>query len=665
MYPAMKVLGKNLAAVVANMIISDLPAESNIGLRRSAIMVNLIVAVALVNLVPLGVAALYENNVTLFALDIGAAAVLLASLVYSRKTKNYSICIYLGISVAGLLFFWLLATGGVNATGHLWYYTFPLFSLFLLGPRKGAFASLVLFIAALVFFLADLNSPYVVNYPLEFKVRFIPSFLVVCAYSYLFENLREKDQKALSQKNSELEENIAELRQVKSELQANQNELEKQVARRTAELEKANISLRQEIDERVKAQMVIKETHERIHTILNSIEADVYVSDMRTHEILFMNEHMQLDFGSARVGDICYRAFRRKSEPCSDCTNSKLLDSHGEPTGVLVRECANPTTNKWYANYDRAIKWDDNRYVRLQIAMDITDRKKAEQSLRSAHDELEMRVKERTVELAKAKEQAEMANKAKSEFLANMSHELRTPLNHIIGFSELLLDKSFGDLNEIQEEYLYDVHHSSKHLLSLINDILDLAKIESGRPTLSIENIYLKAILTNSLSMIKEKALKRNIKIYSRVNEIPDRIEADERCLKQILYNLLSNAVKFTKEGGEIILEAKLVEDNPIAIDRLQKTDPLCPIWSGILFSVKDSGIGLKQNDLNRIFDPFEQVDNSFSRQYPGTGLGLPISKQLVELHGGEIWAESDGAGKGAKFSFTLPIEKSPENEHG
>ncbi len=265
----MKVLCKNLVAVVTHMIVSDLPADSDIGLRRTAIMVNLIIAVALVNLVPLGIAAFFENNITLFALDIGTAAVLLIGLVYSRKTKDYSFCIYLGISVAGLLFFWLLATGGINATGHLWYYTFPLFSLFLLGPRKGAFASLVLFIAALVFFGADLNSAYFANYPLEFKVRFVPSFFVVCAYSYLFENLREKDQNALTRKNSELKENIAELHQVKSELQANHNELEKQVARRTAELEKANELLRQEIDERVKAQMAIKETHERPHTILN------------------------------------------------------------------------------------------------------------------------------------------------------------------------------------------------------------------------------------------------------------------------------------------------------------------------------------------------------------------------------------------------------------
>ena len=656
----MKMYPKNLVSAAANMVIGDLPENSDIGLKRTVIMVNIIISVALINLVPLGIAALFKNNYTLFVLDTGAAAVLFLSLLHSRKTQKYTFCIYFGISVAGILFFWLLATGGVNGTGHLWYYTFPLFSLFLLGPRKGAFASLVLFFAALGFFLTNVNSSYFANYSLDFKIRFVPSFLVVFAYSYLFEYLRAKDQNALTRKNAELKQNIAELCQVKSDLQTNQNELEKMVARRTAELEKANSSLRQEINERVKAQAAIKETHERIRTILNSIEADVYVSDMQTHEILFMNEHMRSVFGADLVGDTCFNVFRKQSIPCNHCTNDKLLDSKDQPTGVYVWECENPITNIWYTNYDRAIKWDDDRYVRLQIAMDITERKKAEQSLRAAHNELEMRVEERTIELAQAKEQAEAANKAKSEFLANMSHELRTPLNHIIGFSELILDKSYGDLNDIQEEYLKDVHHSSNHLLSLINDILDLSKIEAGRPDLNLEEIDVGTVLKSSLSMIKEKALKRNIEISIRLKAIPDKIKADERCLKQILYNLLSNAVKFTQTSGKIILEANLTAEEPTATAGLQKTAPINPKPSGLIVSVKDSGIGLEKKDLNRIFDPFEQVDNTLSRKYPGTGLGLPISKQLVELHGGEIWAESDGVGKGAKISFTLPVGQLP-----
>jgi len=274
------------------------------------------------------------------------------------------------------------------------------------------------------------------------------------------------------------------------------------------------------------------------------------------------------------------------------------------------------------------------------------------------------------VESEKARAIAEAASLAKSDFLANMSHELRTPLNHIIGFTELVVDKLFGDLNETQEEYLNDSLSSSRHLLSLINDILDLSKVESGKMELELGDVHIISLLENSITMVKEKALKHNILLSSKISDIPEYINADERKLKQILYNLLSNAVKFTKENGKVFLTATVVDDDDddktamakVKKDNIftrQNADALVDINAKakkfIKISVKDTGIGLKKEDQERIFRPFEQADSSNSRQFEGTGLGLSLTKKLVELHGGSIGVVSEGENMGSTFAVFVP----------
>jgi signal transduction histidine kinase/putative methionine-R-sulfoxide reductase with GAF domain len=236
--------------------------------------------------------------------------------------------------------------------------------------------------------------------------------------------------------------------------------------------------------------------------------------------------------------------------------------------------------------------------------------------------------------------QIEAANRHKSEFLANMSHELRTPLNAIIGFSEVLGERMFGELNEKQAEYTDDILTSGRHLLSLINEILDLSKVEAGRMELELATFDLPLAIDNARTFVRERAVKHGINLDVTIDERLGDYTGDERKIKQILLNLLSNAVKFTPEGGRIGIRAK-------------QTD------GGVEVSVSDTGIGIAPEDQAKIFEEFRQVGGDYAHKTEGTGLGLTLAKKFVELHGGKIWVESE-VGKGSTFSFTLPERSSP-----
>jgi signal transduction histidine kinase len=230
----------------------------------------------------------------------------------------------------------------------------------------------------------------------------------------------------------------------------------------------------------------------------------------------------------------------------------------------------------------------------------------------------------------------EVANQHKDEFLASMSHELRTPLNAIIGFSEVLLERMFGEVNTKQEEYLHDILSSGRHLLSLINDILDLAKIEAGRMELEPGDFHLPQAIDNALILVRERAMRRGITLERWIDPRLGEIKGDERKIKQVLLNLLSNAVKFTPEGGRIDVRAALV-------------DGFAEI------SVIDTGIGIAPEDHAAVFEEFRQVGTDYARKHEGTGLGLALARKFVDLHGGKIWVESQ-VGQGSTFTFTIPV---------
>lgn len=259
--------------------------------------------------------------------------------------------------------------------------------------------------------------------------------------------------------------------------------------------------------------------------------------------------------------------------------------------------------------------------------------------LQSLYSTLEQRIAEKTAHLQRVNAELERANKMKSEFLSNMSHELRTPLNAIIGFAEVLKDKIPGDLNEEQVEFVQDIHSSGQHLLQMINDILDLSKIEAGKMSLQYEVFFVPDAITDVFHILNGLAKKKNLLLLTTIHPDVKYLEADRVKFKQILYNLISNAIKFTPQSGSITTEAYIVNDM-------------------LQVSVADTGIGIKPEDQKKIFSEFWQADSSFARKYEGTGLGLTLTKRIVEMHGGKIWFHSE-FGKGSTFYFTIPLKAS------
>ena len=283
-------------------------------------------------------------------------------------------------------------------------------------------------------------------------------------------------------------------------------------------------------------------------------------------------------------------------------------------------------------------------------ARDMTELKRIEQALQQKNVELED------------------ASRMKSEFLANMSHELRTPLNAIIGFSEVLKDGMLGELTERQRGFIADIFGSGTHLLSLINDILDLSKVEAGKMLLDLEPVHVASLFQNSLSIIREKAAARRVTVSLRSEAEVGWMEVDARKVKQIVYNLLSNAVKFSPEGGRVTLEARHVAAGEVGVLLSGMPGRLFGEVTGAFpeyleIAVNDGGIGISVEGLDQLFRPFSQIDSGLARKFEGTGLGLAMVKLLAELHGGAVAVES-AVGVGSRFTVWLPFRVAVMHAH-
>lgn len=374
--------------------------------------------------------------------------------------------------------------------------------------------------------------------------------------------------------------------------------------------------------ERKLAEDRIKESEERFRTITDSAQDAIIIMDPKGN-ISFWNKAAEYIFGYSEneaVGkDLHDLLIPRELQ--KRFRQAYLLFQQTGTGNVVGKTSELPAIKKDSSKFPielslSAIEHKGEWYA-VGIVRDITQRKKSDD------------------ELQKAKEDAEAANAAKSAFLANISHELRTPLNSIIGFTDLMLKDSAKNDPDKQKEYLTIVSQSGKHLLALINDVLDLAKVEAGRNKLEPSHFNMKDLLNRSLEIVKGVAYKNKIELIRNFDNAGS-ITADEQKVRQVVFNLLSNAIKFTPKGGKVGLTAETSEDE-------------------LIVTVWDTGIGIRKEDREMVFGEFQQVETSFTRKYKGTGLGLAICKKFVEMHNGRIWVESE-PDKGSKFFFALPL---------
>jgi PAS domain S-box-containing protein len=409
----------------------------------------------------------------------------------------------------------------------------------------------------------------------------------------------------------------------------------------------SNRRLSAEMDEKEATRLALQESENLLRTVIDATPDLIFVKDREGKYLLVNKAGAEMynmtpkQMQGHYVTDLIEMAGASPKEiERFKATDQKVIQ---QKSIVVVPDDASiddKQNTQWFHTTKIPLETEGEVNRILVISTDVTDRKNTMEVLKQERASLTQHVEERTAELVRLNIELQESSRAKDEFLANMSHELRTPLNAILGMSEILQEKLFGELNEKQLKQVVVIEESGRHLLALINDILDLAKIESGQSKLEYEPVNITDLCKSSLNFINSQALKKSISVsFEPLAELSE-IEADPRSLKQVLVNLLSNAVKFTPEKGQIGLR----------VDQNAQTETVC-------LTVWDTGIGITPEQSLKLFKPFVQIDSSLARNYEGTGLGLSLISRLVDMHGGSVRLESSGIhGDGSHFTIHLPF---------
>jgi len=543
------------------------------------------------------ITAYLQGNFPLALADITTAIILAVNLLDTIRRHQFETNIRVGSVFVSCLFIYLYISGGIGKTAFVWYYTYPLITCYLLGSYVGGIASSLMLLPVLALAVFQPVHPFFAQYSLNFLARFIAAYFVVVLFSYMFERTRESS---------------------REKLQAINRTLEKLVAERTSDLVVTNEKLGTEVERRKQAHQALQLSQEVLLTILDSIDATIYVADMQTHEILFMNKFMRKAFGGDWTGDQCWQAFRNETGPCGDCSNPHLVDDRNRPTGVYSWEGQNPLTERWYMNYDRAIKWTDGRIVRIQIAFDVTEYRHTEEKLRQAQK-----------------------MESIGTLAGGIAHDFNNLLSVIIGNMELVLgdiakeDKVHKNLEEIKTAG-FRAKEIVAQLLSFSRQTNVEYKPNALVPIIQDAVKFLRAAIPTTI----------NIDLNCRIEAVT--VLAEPTQIHQVMMNLCTNASQAMEyTGGKIKIELEQV-----TLDE-QVTMGGTPLAAGeyVQLRIADNGPGIETDIIPHIFDPYFTT-KAIGK---GSGMGLAVVHGIVKNHNGSIVVDSD-RGAGTVFTIHFPL---------